>query len=102
MERRPPLLHVADDAPLRQDVDSDDVRRVYPSLPATPQERTALLRARDAEAYRAVKNAFPPPGAAASPVRNATCSTDKKWNLARRALVVRAAQVVPNRKKGLL
>ena len=43
-------------------LDSDDVRRVYPRLPATPAERNAMLRALDLDAYRATPSAFPPPG----------------------------------------
>lgn len=64
--RRPPPLAVADDAPLRRDVDSDTVRAVYPDLPATARARNAYLAARDWRAYRAVAGRFPgftPPGA---------------------------------------
>ena len=59
--RRPPPVRV-DDGDVRRDVDSDDVRRVYPRLPATPAECNAMLRALDLDAYRATPSAFPPPG----------------------------------------
>jgi hypothetical protein len=64
---RPPTVVVDDDAPLRRDVNSDTVRRVYPDLPATADARNAYLAARDQRAYRAIAARFPrltPPGRA--------------------------------------
>ena len=63
---RPPPLRVDDslDSPVRRDVDSEEVRRVYPDLPrpASAQERARHLRACDAEAYERERGvAFPPP-----------------------------------------
>lgn len=70
MDRRgaPPSLEVPDDAPCRRDVESADVRRVYPDLPGgAASERNAYLRDRDERAYRAIATVFPqfrPPSAA--------------------------------------
>jgi len=58
---RPPALLVDDDAAVRSDLDSDDVRRVYPTLPATSGERLTLLLECDARAYRATPGAPRPP-----------------------------------------
>jgi hypothetical protein len=56
---RPPMLFVDDDAPMRCDVDSDDVRRVYPDLPATVEGRLAHLRLCDDLAFSSVRDRFP-------------------------------------------
>ena len=66
---RPPSIAVDDDAPLRRDVDSVDMRRVHPDLPvdATPDDRNAHQRACDARAYERIRARFPafrPPGGA--------------------------------------
>lgn len=58
---RPPALLLDDDAAVRSDLDSDDVRRVYPTLPATSADRLSLLLQRDARAYRATPGAPRPP-----------------------------------------
>ena len=50
---------VEDDAPLRRDVDSADVRAVYPDLPPSPRARNAYLHARDVRAYLSIKTRFP-------------------------------------------
>ena len=57
--RRPPPLVLDAAEGCRRDVDSDDVRRVYPELPRTAHARNALLRARDLAAYRAIAHDFP-------------------------------------------
>ena len=54
-----PQVVVDDDAPMRRDVDSADVRTVYPDLPDSPRSRNAYLQARDQRAYLAIRSAFP-------------------------------------------
>ena len=56
--RRPPPVAV-DDAVVRRDVDSADVRRVYPDLPATPAARNAFLARLDREAHATIRGRFP-------------------------------------------
>jgi hypothetical protein len=55
----PPPLYVDDDAPIRHDVDSDDVRRVHPDLPSTAQGRLEHLRRCDDLAFASVCERFP-------------------------------------------
>lgn len=61
MTRRPPPLRVDDDAPVRRDVDSDDVRRVHPELSnlKASSARHAHLQACDERAYERVRTRFP-------------------------------------------
>ena len=63
----PPPLVVDDDAGVRRDVCSADVRRVHPDLPlnGTPEDRLWHQRACDARAYALIRARFPdflPPG----------------------------------------
>ena len=60
--RRPPPVAVDDaaDAPVRRDVNSDDVRRVHPDLPQNATARRAYLARCDAKAYEdSVLSQFP-------------------------------------------
>ena len=60
-----PYITVEEDAPVRRDVDSDDVRRTHPELPCSYQERIRYLMSLDLEAYAEIKHQFPdftPPG----------------------------------------
>lgn len=55
-----PVL-VDDDAPLRRDTDSDDVRRVYPDLPTSGDTlaRNRYAARRDWDAYVSIRDRFP-------------------------------------------
>ena len=67
---RPPPLRVDDDAPLRQDTDSEDMRRTFPDLPLTAHDRNALLTQCDRLAYDRIRRdlpAFTPPGTYGAP-----------------------------------
>ena len=55
----PLRIVVDDDAPMRTDVDSDDVRTVHPDLPDTPHARNEYLARRDDIAYGEVCQRFP-------------------------------------------
>ena len=63
---RPPQLCVDDDAPVRRDVLSGDVRAVHPEVAAHPDaDRVAHLRDCDERAYATIRDRFPaftPPG----------------------------------------
>ena len=50
---------VDENAPLRRDVDSADVRATYPDLPDSPRARNAYLQRRDRHAYLAIRSQFP-------------------------------------------
>ena len=56
---RPSPLHVDDDAPMRQDTDSEDIRRIFPDLPASAHGRNMLLAQCDRIAYDTIRHAFP-------------------------------------------
>ena len=59
MIRPPPVLvDDADDAPIRHDINSDDVRRAYPDLPEGTG-RNSFVSLCDYRAYRAIFHAFP-------------------------------------------
>lgn len=62
---RPSPLRVNDDAPLRRDTDSEDMRRIFPDLPSTAHDRNVLLSQCDRLAYDTIRHDFPqftPPG----------------------------------------
>lgn len=62
---RPTPLVIDDDAPCRRDVDSDDVRRVFPELSPSRGNGNALLHECDMHAYRFIQATYPkflPPG----------------------------------------
>ena len=69
---RPPFpavtIEVDDDAPVRRDVCSDEMRAVHPDLPASPRARLAHQRRCDVLAYETELAArypgFTPPGSA--------------------------------------
>lgn len=69
----PPPLEVDDDAPVRRDVDSDDVRRVHPDLPEGDADARRAHQARcDADAYereRCTATLVPPPAPSPFPVQ---------------------------------
>ena len=48
-----------DDDTIRHDINSDDVRRVYPDLPSTPVERLGFLKDCDRQAYERIRNQYP-------------------------------------------
>ena len=61
-ECRPPTLMVDDDAPIRHDIDNDDVRRTYPRLATSYRARAARQRAfeaRDRRAYEEIRHVYP-------------------------------------------
>ena len=65
---RPAPLDVDDDAPMRHDILSDDVRRVHPDLPFTnARDRMSHQHTCDRDAYASIVATFPgftPPGGA--------------------------------------
>lgn len=76
---RPPALVVDEDADVRRDVCSVDVRRVHPDLPldGTPEDRLAHQRACDARAYALIRARFPgfsPPGGDAGSTSSSSSS----------------------------
>lgn len=57
---RPVELVVADDAGIRRDIDSDDVKRAFPGLPSVDaQARLRYQAARDVAAYETIRHVFP-------------------------------------------
>ena len=58
---RPPPVVVddADEAPIRHDINSEDVRRTYPDLPRRTTERTLFVSMCDYQAYRTIRHLFP-------------------------------------------
>jgi len=48
-----------DDNHFRHDIVSDDVKRVHPDLPDTPEKRLAHQHKCDVEAYDTIKKDFP-------------------------------------------
>lgn len=67
---------VADDAPVRRDVDSEDMRRVHPEISSasTPDERNAHLWKCDALAYASVKKHFPALTPPSHPADTSVCA----------------------------
>ena len=68
----PPPLVVDDDHPVRRDVCSETVRRVYPDLPVhgTARDRQNYLDELDRRAYEEIRHVFPslkPSSASRSP-----------------------------------
>ena len=62
IECRPTTLMVDDDAPIRRDIDNDDVRRSIPKLSQSFRARAARQRAfheRDRLAYEEIRHLFP-------------------------------------------
>ena len=54
-----PTVVVDDDAPLRQDIDSDEARLAHPDLPDSPRARNRYLQARDRDAYATIRARVP-------------------------------------------
>ena len=58
----PPPLDVDDDAPVRRDVVSEDVRKAYPDMESscsTSAERLDSLRRNDEKAFERIRHRFP-------------------------------------------
>lgn len=64
----PVTVEIDDDAPVRRDVCSDEMRAVHPDLPASPRARLQHQRRCDVRAYNAELSdrypEFTPPGMA--------------------------------------
>ena len=59
MIRPPPVLvDDTDDAPIRHDINSEDIRRTYPDLPYGGDRNSFVTRC-DHEAYRTIRHLFP-------------------------------------------
>lgn len=90
---RPPPVKV-DDAGVRHDVLSDDVRRVHPDLPSTPAARNAHLARCDAKAYASIRARFPdftPPHQTASTWSSSSSAVAPSTLLSSRAARVERA-----------
>ena len=53
------LRVTVDDEFFRHDICNDDVRRVYPHLPSTPQSRLVYVIECDRRAYETIKHEYP-------------------------------------------
>lgn len=59
MTRPPPvLIDDADDAPIRHDINSEDIRRTYPDLPIGG-DRNSFVSLCDIHAYKTIRHLFP-------------------------------------------
>ena len=59
MTRPPPVLtDDADDAPIRHDINSEDIRRTYPDLPVGG-DRNSFVSLCDYLAYKTIRHLFP-------------------------------------------
>ena len=55
----PVLVDDAEDAPIRHDINSDDIRRTYPDLPRRVEDRNTFVSLCDHWAYQTISHTFP-------------------------------------------